>query len=89
MITLPIERWIRPPMTNKGIITSMPTRMVNLSASQPIIGRTARPGMIHNEATEYPVARARGGMANDRPVKMAGASIARAAEITQFTATAT
>ena len=89
MMTFPIERWMSPPMMNKGIITNMPTRMVNLSAIQPIIGRTASPGMIHNEATEYPVARARGGIANESPVKIAGANMARAAEMTQFTATAT
>ena len=45
--------------------------------------------MTHSDATEKPVARARGGIANESPEKTAGARMASAAEITQLTATAT
>ena len=69
-------------------MTNMPTRILNLSAIQPMKGNTAKPGIIHNEATENPVARARGGIAKDSPAKVAGPSIASDAEIKQLTATA-
>ncbi len=52
-------------------------------------GSTTRPGITHNEATEKPVARARGGMANESATRIPGPSIASDAEITQLTATAT
>ena len=51
-----------------------------------MIGSTIRPGMTHSEATENPVARARGGMASERATRMPGPSIASDAEITQLTA---
>ena len=54
-----------------------------------MIGSTTSPGITHSEATENPVARARGGMASDRATRMPGPSIASDAEITQLTATAT
>jgi hypothetical protein len=69
-------------------MTNMPTRMLNLSEIQPMNGSTAKPGIIHNEATENPVARARGGIAKDSPAKVAGPSMASDAEIKQLTATA-
>ncbi len=52
-------------------------------------GSTPRPGITQSDATEKPVARARAGMASDRPENTAGASTASAPEITQLTATAT
>jgi len=69
-------------------MTNMPTRMLNLSDIQPMNGSTAKPGMIHKDATENPVARARGGIANERPANVAGPIIASDAEIKQFTAPA-
>ena len=56
---------------------------------QPMIGSTSRPGITHSDATEKPVARARGGMASDSATRMPGPSIASDAEITQLNATAT
>ena len=82
-------RRMSAPMTNSGTITSIPTRIVQVSAIQPMSGRTSRPGMTHSEATENPVARARGGMASDSAARMPGPMIASAAEITQLMATAT
>ena len=40
--------------------------------------------MIHSDATEKPVARARGGIANDKTVRMPGATTASSAEIAQL-----
>ena len=45
--------------------------------------------MIHSDATEKPVARARGGIANDNTVRMPGATTASSAEIAQLRTTAT
>ncbi len=45
--------------------------------------------MIHSDATEKPVARARGGIANDKAVRMPGATTASSAEIAQLSTTAT
>ena len=69
-------------------MVSIPMRIDVLSAIQPIIGNIAKPGIIHSEATEKPVARARGGMANDKTAKVAGPRTASDAEMAQFTATA-
>src|SRR3954452_7943107 len=53
-----------------------------------MMGSTIRPGMTQSDATENPVARARGGIANDSATRIPGPSIASDAEITQFTPTA-
>src|SRR3954451_14297105 len=54
-----------------------------------MMGSTIRPGMTQSDATENPVARARGGIANDSATRIPGPSIASDAEIAQFTPTAT
>ena len=77
------------PMQNSGSSMSMPTRIVQVSATHPISGRISRPGMIHSEAMEKPVARARAGIASDNVARMPGAIIASIAETAQFSATAT
>ena len=77
------------PMQNSGTITSIPMRIVQVSAIQPISGRTSRPGMTHSEAIEKPVARARAGIASDSVARMAGARTASSTLMTQFRATAT
>ena len=64
-------------------------RIVHVSATQPISGSTRRPGIAHSEAIEKPVARARAGIASDSVARMPGAMTARAAEMMQFSATAT
>ena len=48
-----------------------------------MMGRTIRPGITQSEATENPVARARGGIASDKATSMPGPRIASDAEITQ------
>ena len=77
------------PMQNSGSITSIPMRIVHVSAIHPISGRINRPGMTHSEAMENPVARARAGIASDSVARMAGASTASSTLTTQFRATAT
>ncbi len=77
------------PMQNSGTITSIPMRIVQVSAIHPISGRISRPGMTHSEAIENPVARARAGMASDSVARMAGARIASITFTTQLRATAT
>ncbi len=63
-------------MMNSGTITSMPDADADVSAIQPMNGSTSRPGMTHSDATEKPVARARGGIASERATKMPGPRIA-------------
>ena len=70
-------------------MTSMPIRTSQVSAIQPISGSTTSPGMIHSDATEKPVARARAGIASERAARIPGAIIANDAEIAQLSATAT
>ena len=75
-------------MMNSGTSTSMPQRIPTCPEIQPMIGSTISPGMTHSEATEKPVARARGGIASESATRMPGPSIASDAEITLLTATA-
>ena len=86
-------RWVlrstSAPTTNEGTITSIPIRIVHSSAIHPTSGRISSPGMIHSDATENPVARARGGIANDNTVRIPGATTASSAEIAQLRTTAT
>ena len=70
-------------------MTSIPIRIVHWSAIHPTSGRISRPGMTHSDATEKPVARARGGIASDKTARMPGATTASSAEIAQLRTTAT
>ena len=63
-------------MMNSGTSTSMPQRMPTCPVIQPISGSTSRPGITHSDATENPVARARGGIASESATRMPGPSIA-------------
>ena len=76
-------------ITNIGMSSRIPNSIVTLSATQPIIGRIARPGITHNDPIAKPVARARGGIANDRAANTPGPMMASDAEMRQFNATAT
>ena len=88
-ITSATLRSIRLPITNIGIMTSMPISIDQLSAIQPITGSTNSPGITHSDPIAKPVARARGGMASERAASTPGPMIANDAEITQLSATAT
>ena len=81
-------RRMKLPITNIGIRMSIPTSMLQLSATHPIIGSTARPGITHSDPIAKPVARALGGIASESAASTPGPMIARAAEITQLSATA-
>src|SRR3954447_8158794 len=54
-----------------------------------MMGSTIKPGITQSDATENPVARARGGIANDKATRIPGPKIASDAEIAQCTPTAT
>ena len=75
-------------MTNSGTMTNMPQRMPTWLEIHPISGRTTRPGITHNDATEKPVARARAGMASDSATRTPGPMTAPVAEIAQLKRTA-
>lgn len=84
-----VPRRIHAPMRNSGTIRHMPTRIVKASAIAPTSGRMRSPGITHSDEIENPVARARAGIASDNAASTPGAIVASAAEMAQFSATAT
>src|SRR3546814_2522807 len=54
-----------------------------------MIGSITRPGITHSDATAKPIERARGGMARLSVARMPGATMAKAATITEWAAMAT
>ena len=85
----PAEATISAPMVLTGIRTSIPWRIPQLSAIQPMNGRISSPGRIHSENIENPMDRARGGMAIDITVNIPGARIAPQMLMGTMNATAT
>ena len=84
----PADERIRPPSTNIGTMTSMPWRIPQLSAIQPMNGNTSRPGSTQSEPIENPIDRARGGIAIDREASTPGPTIAKQRFIKPAVATA-
>jgi hypothetical protein len=86
---LPADATTRPPAARTGAITSIPSRVPQLSAIQPMNGSSSRPGTAHHEPTANPTARARDGMAMDMIDSTPGSTTASSIVRAMLTTTAT